>query len=146
MRLLAQTMLMAASAIACSEPSLSTPVGTWGVSVVNGLTVPAPTTTGRTFRYGDLSLAEDQSGVLEYCTALPAKASSHILRWRFLDASHLEFTYFNTTGDNPPIDTAVVLGQGMTLNAKVAEPEIGSSFWRLVRTSFDPMELNNLCA
>jgi hypothetical protein len=139
------TILLAVSALACSEPVLPSPVGVWSVNVVNGLTVPAPTITGHTFLHGDLSLAEDQSGSLMYCTVLPAKAVNHLLRWRFLDSSHLEFTYFNMGEGNPPIDTAVVLGQGMNWNAKVAEPQIGSSFWRLIRTSFDALELDDFC-
>jgi hypothetical protein len=139
------TILLAVSALACSEPSSVSPVGVWRVTVVNGLTIPAPTTTGHTFRYGTLSLADDQTGSVEYCTALPAKAGNHILRWRFLDATHLEFTYFNTSGEQPPIDSAVVIGENMTWNAKVAEPQIGSSFWRLLRTSLDPLDDNEVC-
>jgi hypothetical protein len=140
------TILLGMSAVACSEPVLPSPVGIWSVTVVNGLTVPAPTTTGHTFRYGELSLAEDQTGSLEYCTALPVRAGNHVLRWRFLDSSHLEFTYFNSGIENSPIDTAVVTGESLTWNAKVAEPQIGSSFWRLIRTSFDPFEDRSSCS
>jgi hypothetical protein len=138
--------LLGMTAVACGEPVLSSPIGVWSVSAVNGLTVPTPTTTGHTFRYGDLSLAEDHTGSLEYCTALPVKEGNHVLRWRFLDSSHLEFTYFNTGMENFPPDTAVLSGETLTWNAKVAEPQIGSSFWRLVRTSFDPLLDRNSCS
>src|SRR4051812_22776929 len=140
------TTLLGIGAVASSEPVLPSPVGVWSVNVVNGLTVPAPTTTGRTFRYGELSLAEDNIGSLEYCTAPPLKAGNHVLRWRFLDATHLEFTYFNTDIENSPPDTVVVNGETLIWNAKVAEPQIGSSFWRLIRTSFDPLENRSSCS
>jgi hypothetical protein len=143
MRFPAIPILLAVSALGCSEPVLPSPAGVWSVNVVNGLTAPAPTTTGHTFRYGELSLAEDQTGSLEYCTALPAKAGNHVLRWRFLNSSRLEFSYFDTGG---AIDTAVVIGQTMTWNAKVAEPQIGSSFWRLIRTSFEPEDRSSSCS
>jgi hypothetical protein len=146
MRFPPYTILLGISTVACSEPVSPSPVGVWSVTAVNGLTVPAPTTTGRTFRYGELSLAEDQTGSLEYCTGLPVKPGNYVLRWRFLDFSHLEFTYFNTGMENPPVDTAVVNGETLTWNAKVAEPQIGSSFWRLVRTSFDPAEASSSCS
>jgi hypothetical protein len=139
-------ILLGMGAVACSEPVLPSPVGVWSVNVVNGLTVPAPTTTGHTFRYGELSLAEDKTGSLKYCTALPLKAVNHVLRWRFLDLTHLEFTYSDTGIENSPPDTAVVNGETLTWNAKVAEPQIGSSFWRLIRTSFDPLENRSSCS
>jgi hypothetical protein len=144
-RYLRLTILAAVSALACSEPSSISPVGVWQVEVMNGLTVPAPTTAGHTFRYGTLYLVDDQTGSVEYCTALPAKAVNHVLRWRFLDATHLEFTYFSNAGEETPIDSAVVIGESMAWNAKVAETQIGSSFWRLRRTSLDPIDENQIC-
>ena len=102
---------------------------------MNGVTVPAPTTEGRTFRYGVLSLAKDNTGWVEYCTALPVRAGRHVLHWHPVDGSHVEFTYLDSAA---PIDTAVVSGQTMNWRVKVAEPDIGPSFWRLVLTSLEP--------
>jgi hypothetical protein len=133
------------SALGCSDPSPPSPVGLWLVSIVNGLTVPAPTTTGQTFVNGALSLQENESGSINYCTALPAKNTIYTLHWRFLDATHLEFAYFNTGQGQTPIDTAVVIGESMTWNAKVAEARIGSSFWRLTRASLDPVDPGYFC-
>jgi hypothetical protein len=140
------TMLLAGTAVGCSsEPLVPPAVGVWVVNVANGETMPASTVTGKTLHYGVLELMEDQNGALEYCTALPVKVGKHILRWRFLDGSHLEFTYFNTTGYEPPVDTASLIGQTMNYRAKVAEPDIGASNWRLVLTGLDPSNDSFFC-
>jgi hypothetical protein len=139
-------ILVAGTAVGCSgEPVLPPAAGVWGVTVVNGETMPGSTVTGKTLRYGVLELMEDQNGALEYCTSLPVKVSKHILRWRFLDGTRLELTYFNTTGNEPPVDTATVTGRTMNYRAKVAEPDIGASNWRLVLTGLDPSADSFFC-
>jgi hypothetical protein len=139
-------ILVAGTAVGCSsEPVLPPAAGVWVVTVVNGETMPGSTVTGKTLHYGVLELMEDQNGALEYCTSLPVKVGKHILRWRFLDGTRLEFTYFNTTGKEPPVDTATVGGQTMNYRAKVAEPDIGASNWRLVLTSLDPSNDSFFC-
>jgi hypothetical protein len=139
-------ILVAGTAVGCSgEPVLPPAAGVWAVTVVNGETMPGSTVTGKTLRYGVLELMEDQNGALEYCTSLPVKLSKHILRWRFLDGTRLELTYFNTTGNEPPVDTATVTGQTMNYRAKVAEPDIGASNWRLVLTGLDPSDDSFFC-
>jgi len=139
-------ILVAGTAVGCSgEPVLPPAAGVWAVTVVNGETMPGSTVTGKTLRYGVLELMEDQNGALEYCTSLPVKVSRHILRWRFLDGTRLELTYFNTTGNEPPVDTATVRGQTMNYRAKVAEPDIGASNWRLVLTGLDPSDDSFFC-
>jgi hypothetical protein len=139
-------ILVVGTAVGCSgEPVLPPAAGVWAVTVVNGETMPGSTVTGKTLRYGVLELMEDQNGALEYCTSLPVKVSRHILRWRFLDGTRLELTYFNTTGNEPPVDTATVTGQTMNYRAKVAEPDIGASNWRLVLTGLDPSDDSFFC-
>jgi hypothetical protein len=143
MRNLGLTALLATTVAACSEPVLPPAAGEWWVEVMNGLTMPAPTVTGRTLRYAVVRLAEDQTGSLEYCTALPLKGTTHVLRWRFLDGARLEFTYFNTTGTQPLPDTATVNGQSMNYRPKVVEADIGPSNWRLWWTAFEPSEFQS---
>jgi hypothetical protein len=120
-------------------------IGVWAVEVMNGLTMPAPTNTGHILRYGVLRLAEDQNGSVEYCTALPPKENAYPFRWRFLDKSRLEFSYFNTTGSQPAADTATVSGQSMNYRPKVVESEIGASNWRLRLVGWDPAERPYSC-
>jgi hypothetical protein len=131
--------------VSCGEPLMPAATGAWSVEVANGLTMPAPTATGHTLRYGLLKLAEDQTGSLEVCTALPAKATTYGLRWRFLDGTRVEFSYFNTTGAQPATDTATVSGQSMNYRAKVVEPDIGASNWRLRLVAFDPADISESC-
>src|SRR3954470_7936206 len=119
LRNLATTMLLLGAIVACTEPELPPAVGVWQVVAVNGATMPAPTATGKYFRYGLLRLTEDQNGSLEYCTARPERGSNVFLRWRFLEQSRLQFTYFSTGSTEPPVDTATVGGQTMNYRAKV---------------------------
>jgi hypothetical protein len=131
--------------LGCSEPVLPSATGAWSVDVANGLTMPAATVTGHTLRYGLLKLAEDQTGSLEVCTALPVKGATYALRWRFLDGTRLEFSYFNTTGIQPATDTATVSAQSMNYRAKVVEADIGASNWRLRLVAFDPADISESC-
>ena len=142
---LGSTVFLAAAVQACGEPDMPLAVGLWGVEVMNGLTMPAPTSTGHMLRYGLLRLAEDQNGSVEYCITLPARGNTIPFRWRFLDATRLEFSYFNTTGSQPEADTATVAGQTMNYRSKVLEPEIGASNWRLRLAGWDSDERPNFC-
>ena len=146
MRSLGSIALLAVAVQGCGEPVLPPANGAWLVDVVNGLTMPAPTATGHTLRYGLLKLADDQTGSLQYCTGLPVKGATYALRWRFLDGTRLEFAYFNTTGIQPATDTATVSGQSMSYRAKIAEPDIGASNWRLRLAAFDPAEYTETCS
>ena len=145
MRHLGTIVLLAAAVQGCSEPDMPLAIGVWGVEVMNGLTMPAPTNTGHILRYGVLRLAEDQNGSVEYCTSLPARGNTIPFRWRFLDQTRLEFNYFNTTGSQPQADTATVAGQSMNYRPKILEPEIGASSWRLRLTGLEPGEVTYSC-
>jgi hypothetical protein len=138
--------ILLVAGIGCSEPDLPSATGAWSVEVANGLTMPAPTVTGRTLHYGRVRLADDQTGSLEYCLALPFKATTYLLRWRFLSDNRLEFTYFNTTGSEPVIDSATASGQSMNYRVKVGEADLGVSIWRLRLVAFDPSEDTTSCS
>ena len=144
-RHLVSIFLLAAAVQGCGEPDMPLAIGVWGLEVMNGLTMPAPTNTGHILRYGLLRLAEDQNGSVEYCITLPARGNTIPLRWRFLDATRLEFSYFNTTGSQPQADTATVAGQSMNYRPKILESAIGASNWRLRLAAWDSDERPPFC-
>src|SRR4051812_14213861 len=113
-------VLAASCSGSSTDIAVSSAVGTWSLTRVNGLSMPASVpgatvSAGRLEIIGGVNNETSGGGAIEWCAN--QVAIFYDLRWSSIDDSRVQISYPSFSGAAHPIDTATVAGDQLTLNS-----------------------------